>query len=98
MSGDGTKMELGKVYLLRFRPGGSYPYHHYAGTLLYQEILNGPGLGDGLTLSYWDAFGHHQTLGDTASLSILKKIEATIRTSEGGERVELSRTCKVVNQ
>jgi len=117
-AGAGTKMELGKVYQLRFRPGGSYPYWHHAGTLLYQEILNGPGLGDGLTLSYWDGSGHHRTLGDTASLyltvrgnvtittpsrstvpvSVLKKIEATIRTSEGGERVELSRTCKVVNQ
>jgi prepilin-type N-terminal cleavage/methylation domain-containing protein len=73
-------MILGKTYRLRFRPGGSYPYKDYCGTLQYQKILNGPGLGDGLTLSFWDENGQQQTFGNQASLYFTVYGEVTITT------------------
>jgi len=66
--GTGRKMELGKTYRLRFRPGGYYPYRKTSCALLYQTIKDGSGLGKGLTLSYWDKYGVFRSLGDMASL------------------------------
>jgi len=113
IGGAETNMVPDKPYRLYIRPGGSWPYWQYAGTVLYQRINVGPDLGGGLGLGYADwwwgarASAYFTVRGNlpittprrsTTPASVLKKIKATIEVTEGEHAAELSRTCKVLNQ
>jgi len=103
-------MEPDKQYHWHIQPRHTW---RYAGTILYQEIKDGPGLGDGLMFDYpghyfYDmASMYFTTRGNlpittpthsSVPISILKTIKATMVVNERGELVERSRTCKVLNQ
>ncbi len=112
IGGDAT-MEPDRNYCLYIQPEDPWPYSVYAGTIQYQEIEDGPGLGGGLLFWYsWHWFGDRASMYFTVSgdlpittprrssvpRSVLKTVKATIRVAEGDEQAELSRTCKVLNQ
>ena len=61
--GAGTRMEPDKQYNWHFLPEDGLKY---AGTIVYQHIKEGPGLGGGLMFDYYDSSTH--SFGNMASL------------------------------
>jgi len=107
IAGSGTTIEFQKQYTLEIQSTGGWP--GYCGTIKYRDnttVPSGYAFGTWLPLdttdsAYFTVSGNLQVTTPqhaTMTASVLKIITATMSVTEGAQQVQLSRTCKVMNQ